>query len=118
MKWLTLSKIKQQCRIEPDFTEEDALLEMYGESAEEVLLNHLNRSYENLMEVYGHIPAPLIHASLMLVDVSYQHRSPVSPQNMSIVPYTFDILVKPYMRLANNVNENEYNNNRYGCTIL
>ena len=117
MKWLTIERIKQQCRIEPDFTEEDALLEMYGESAEEVLLNHLNRSYENLMEVYGHIPAPLIHASLMLVDVSYQHRSPVSPQNMSIVPYTFDILVKPYMRLANNVNENE-NDNRYVCTRL
>ena len=116
MKWLTLAKIKQQCRIEPDFTEEDTLLEMYGESAEDVLLNHLNRSYENLMEVYGHIPAPLIHASLMLVDVSYQHRSPVSPQNMSIVPYTFDILVKPYMRLANNYNEN--NNNRYGCPRL
>jgi len=116
MKWLTLERIKQQCRIEQAFTEEDSLLEMYGDSAEEVLLNHLNRSYENLMEVYGHIPAPLIHASLMLVDVSYQHRSPVSPQNMSIVPYTFDILTKPYMRLANNVNEN--NNNQYGCPRL
>jgi hypothetical protein len=71
------------------------------------------------MEVYGHIPAPLIHASLMLVDVSYHHRSPVSTQNMSIVPYTFDILTKPYMRLSTgNVNENEYNNNRYGCKNL
>ena len=114
MKWLTLAKIKQQCRIEPDFTEEDSLLEMYGESAEEVLLNHLNRSYEDLMQIYGQIPAPLIHASLMLVDVSYQHRSPVSPQNMSIVPYTFDILVKPYMRLAN-VEEPE---NKYCCGNL
>ena len=116
MKWLTLERIKQQCRIEQDSTEEDSLLEIYGESAEEVLLNHLNRSYEDIMEVYGRIPAPLIHASLMLVDTSYIHRSPVSPQNMSIVPYTFDILTKPYMRLANNVNEN--NNNRYGCPRL
>ena len=116
MKWLTLERIKQQCRIEPDFTEEDSLLEMYGESAEEVLLNHLNRSYEDIMQIYGRIPAPLVHASLMLVDVSYQHRSPVSPQNMSIVPYTFDILVKPYMRLTNNVNEN--NETRYGCKNL
>ena len=118
MKWLTLERIKQQCRIEPDFTEEDSLLEMYGESAEEVLLNHLNRSYEDLMEVYGHIPAPLVHASLMLVDVSYQHRSPVSPQNMSIVPYTFDILVKPYMRLTYNENDNDNNETRYGCKNL
>jgi hypothetical protein len=66
------------------------------------------------MQIYGRIPAPLIHASLMLVDVSYQHRSPVSPQNMSIVPYTFDILVKPYMRLAN-VEEPE---NKYCCGNL
>ena len=116
MKWLTLERIKQQCRIEPDFTEEDTLLEMYGESAEEVLLNHLNRSYEDIMQIYGRVPAPLVHASLMLVDVSYQHRSPVSPQNMSIVPYTFDILVKPYMRLTNNENEND--NNSYGCKNL
>ena len=117
MKWLTLTRIKQQCRIESTFTDEDDLLQMYGESAEEVLLNHLNRSYENIISVYGRIPAPLIHASLMLVDVSYQHRSPVSPQNMSKVPYTFDILVKPYMRLANNDNENN-NENRYVCKSL
>jgi hypothetical protein len=36
----------------------------------------------------------------MLVDVSYQYRSPVSAQNMSIVPYTFDLLVKPYVKLT------------------
>lgn len=115
MKWLTLQRIKQQCRIEQAFTEEDSLLEMYGESAEEVLLNHLRRSYEDIMEEYGQIPMPLVHAALMLVDVSYQHRSPVSPQNMSIVPYTFDILVKPYMRLAD-YNNNENNNNNV-CTL-
>ena len=116
MKWLTLEKCKKQCRIEQDFNDEDELLEMYGESAEETLLNHLNRSYEDLMEVYGRVPAPLVHASLMLVDVSYQYRSPVSSQNMSMVPYTFDILVKPYMRLADSTNE--LNNTQYGCKNL
>ena len=116
MKYLTLEKIKAQCRIEPDFTDEDTLLEAYGESAEETVLNTLCRSYENLMEVYGRVPAPILHATLMLVDVSYQHRSPVSSQNMSIVPYTFDILVKPYMRLADYGQTN--NNNQYGCKNL
>lgn len=118
MKWLTLQRIKQQLRIEAEFTEEDDLLTMYGESAEEVLLNYLNRSYEDLMGVYGHVPAPLIHASLMLVDTSYQYRSPVSTQSMSLVPYTFDLLVKPYMRLVSNENKNENDNNRYGCKNL
>lgn len=117
MKWLTLDKIKQQCRIEPDITEEDTLLEDYGESAEETLLNYLNRSYEDVMSVYGRIPAPLRQATLMLVDVSYQYRSPVSAQNMSLVPYTFDLLVKPYMRLADK-SETENNNNNCGCGKL
>lgn len=100
MKWLTLEAIKAQLRIEPDFTAEDELLEMYGDSAEETLLATLNRTFEDIIEVYGRMPAPLKHATLMLVDTSYQYRSPVSTQSMSLVPYTFDILVKPYMRLT------------------
>jgi hypothetical protein len=37
-------------------------------------------------------------------------RTAVSPQQMSPVPYAFDFLIKPYMRLAtkkNEPNENE-----------
>ena len=118
MKWLTLEKIKAQLRIEPDFHDEDDLLEEYGESAEDVLLNYLNRTYEDVIGVYGRVPAPLRHASLMLVDTSYQYRSPVSTQSMSLVPYTFDLLIKPYMRLASpNVNDNE-NEKKYGCNKL
>ena len=100
MKWLTLEKIKQQCRIEPDFTLEDTLLTGYGNSAESTILNHLNRTYYDLTEQYGEVPQDIINASLMLVDVWYQHRSPIEALNMSIVPYTFDLLIKPYMRLA------------------
>lgn len=107
MKWLTLEKIKQQCRIETDFTLEDTLLTGYGESAESTILNHLNRTYYDLLEQYGTIPQDIINASLMLVDVWYQHRSPVEALSMSIVPYTFDLLIKPYMRLAGSIGGGE-----------
>ena len=100
MKWLTLEQMKAQLRIEADFTAEDTLLVSYGESAEETLLNYLNRPYQDIIERYGKVPQPLVQASLMLVDVSYQHRSPISVTNISLVPYTFDLLVKPYMRLT------------------
>ena len=100
MKWLTLDTIKAQLRIEADFTAEDTLLGSYGEAAEETLLNYLNRPYQDIIELYGKVPLPLVQASLMLVDVSYQHRSPISVTNISLVPYTFDLLVKPYMRLT------------------
>ena len=99
MKWLTLESIKDQCRIEQDFNDEDRILTLYGEAAEDTLLNYVNRTYEEVIEQYGHVPAALVQASLMLVDTSYQHRSPVSSQNMSQVPYTFDMIIKPYMKL-------------------
>ena len=105
MKFLTIDKIKQQLRL--DCTCEAELLEAYGNSAEETLAGHLGYNNENnvpdvdeMLEAYGGtMPAPLVQAALMLVDTSYQFRSPVSAQNMSVVPYTFDLLVKPYVKL-------------------
>lgn len=109
MKWLTIDYIKQHSRI--DYDCEDALLEVYGEAAEETVMNIIRRDYDEIVEKFGTtdkpVPAALIHASLVLVDLSYTQRSPVSQQNMYIVPYTFDMLVKPYMKLANDNNENE-----------
>lgn len=97
MKFLTLEYIKKHSRIDYDI--EDSLLELYGASAEDTTINMLNRSYENLIETYGEVPPAIMQAALMLVDVSYTQRSPISPQNMSVVAYTFDALIKPYMIL-------------------
>lgn len=111
MKWLEIDYIKQHSRI--DYDCEDALLELYAESAEEMVLNTLGRTYEDLLESFGidqpdgskHVPAAIVQASLMLVDSSYTNRSPISPTNMYQVPYTFDFLVKPYMKLTTNDNK-------------
>ena len=105
MKFLTIDKIKQQLRL--DCTCEAELLEDYGNSAEGTLAAYIGFMDENnlpsvdkMLEAYGGtMPAPLVQAALMLVDTSYQFRSPVRAQNMSVVPYTFDLLVKPYVKL-------------------
>ncbi len=103
MKWLSIDFVKQHSRI--DFDYEDPLLELYIDSAEETVAQCLNRGktvdemVADLTAVYGHMPAPIYHATLMLVELSYQYRSPVGPQNIYMVPYTFDMLVKPYMKL-------------------
>ena len=104
MKYLTLELIKSHVRIDGNY--EDALLQLYGETAEETVMIYLNRgktvddAYNSLVAEYGSLPSAIKQATLMLVDVSYQYRSPVSPNNMSSVPYTFEILVKPYMKLS------------------
>lgn len=112
MKWLTLEKIKAQLRIEQDFTLEDDILEMYGESAEDSVLDIIRRSYEDVLEKYGKVPTPLIHASLMLVDISYKERGPVSSQNLYQVPYAVDFKLKPYMKLSDE--DEQTNNTQYG----
>mgnify|MGYP002519743612 FL=1 len=100
MKWLTIERIKQQCRIELEFHDEDCILELYGESAEDAIIEVLNRSYEDLFETYGRIPAPIVHASLMLVAQSYKDREKDLVQQV-YENHTFSLLLKPYMRLAN-----------------
>lgn len=99
MNILTLDIIKQQCRIEPEMTEEDSLLELYGNAAEETVLNYCNRTLESLYEEYGSIPAAITQGALLLVANSYKNREPASITNLYLVPYTFDALVKPYMIL-------------------
>ena len=106
MKWLTLTLIKQQLRLEQDYHDEDALLELYGGSAENTILQCTNRTVDELkaMNPAGadtdNIPDDIMEASLMLVTVSYRYRTPIDMQNLSIVPYTFDLKIKNYVRLA------------------
>lgn len=103
MKFLSLEYIKKHSRIEYDC--EDALLEAYGDAAEETLAGYIGRGdtveamMTSLTEQYGKIPASIYIAGLMLVDLSYTHRSPVSPQQLYVIPYAFDRMVKPYMKL-------------------
>lgn len=111
MKWLTLEWIKKHSRI--DFDCEDELLEMYGVAAEDTVLNLIARSYTEVMEQWGEVPKPLFVAALMLVEVSYTQRAPITQTNLYTVPYAFDMMVKPYMRLASNSYDNN-NTQGYG----
>ena len=101
MKFITFEQIKQQLRLDKEQAEmEHDMLCDYGDSAEETVLNTLNTTMEDIIEQYGRVPKPIVHATLMLVDNAYKERSPVSPQNMLPVPYSFDLMLKPYMKLT------------------
>ena len=118
MKWLTIDWIKQHSRICADGEEE--LLELYGNDAEQTVLNLIRRDYTDLLETYGEVPAPLYMAALMLVEVDYNYRSPDAMNNLYQVKYGFDQKIKPYMRLAGSGSSGLTNNsnNNYGCKNL
>jgi hypothetical protein len=104
MKWLTLNDIKDQLRIEHDYTDDDAILTRYGNSAEATVLNITGRTFDELkaMNPTGEdaIPPDLFEATVMLVTESYQHRSPGSMQQLYLIPCGFDMKIRPYIRLA------------------
>lgn len=98
MTFLTLETIKAHSRIVG--TLEDSVLTIYANAAEATVLNVCNTTYEALIQKYETVPAPLVQAALMLVDTAYTYRAPINPTNLYLVPYTFDMLVKPYMILT------------------
>ena len=108
MKFLKLEDIKAQCRIEPDFTDEDTLLTAYGGAAENTLLRICNRTYSDLLENFGEddgkggkvVPADFRVAALMQAKHLYEHRGPTENVSVSMVPYALDLLIKPFMRLT------------------
>jgi len=110
MKYLTLEYIKDHSRICHDA--EDRYLERIGAAAERVVLNLCWRTIEDIYEEYGEVPEDFKEVTLLLVEHLYTHRGPTENMSASVVPYTFDMMLKPYMRLTNyNVNNN---NNGYG----
>ena len=97
MRWSNLDAIRKHSRI--DFCCDDSLLEEYVEAAEDTILEMLRRSETDLIDTYGKVPAAIRQATQLLVESSYNHRSPSSAQNLRIVPYGIDFLRKPYMIL-------------------
>lgn len=113
MKFLTLKEIKAQCRIEEDFTLEDTLLTAYGGASENALLRVCNRTYDDLLENFGEddgeggnvVPPDFRIAALMLAKHLYEHRGPTENVSLSMVPYSIDLLIKPFMRLTTSAEE-------------
>jgi hypothetical protein len=99
MKWLSIEFIKEHSKI--DFSNEEGLLELCGDSAEETIMDITRRSYEELKEMGGgKIPAKLYEAGLMLVENSYVNRSPSSTQQLYAVPHAFDMKIKNFIKLT------------------
>ena len=71
MRWLKIDYIKQHSRI--DYDCEDAILELYGDAAEEMVLNITGRTYEEIVEKYGKEGKPVPSALPPRRRVQVQH---------------------------------------------
>lgn len=94
MNYLSLDLIKKQCRIDSNFNDDDEILSLYGDSAEDFLSQHLNCQLDDIAaENSGQLPRNLISAMLLYVDYLYNESG--SAQNYDL-PQAYWILVNPY----------------------
>ena len=118
LKIVTLAELKLQMRVEEN--DEDNLITLYGIAAERQIITETRRSMQELCAIgyeesngeapSGDIdakwfPAMLRTAILMFAAQLYRYREPViSGTIVADVPYSIEVLVKPYVRLSNNDN--------------
>lgn len=99
---LTLSQIKEQCRLEDDFTEEDTFLSLLADAAKAKAETYLNR---NLYSLEEEIPADdedgivitgdIRLGLLMLVSHWYENRGSVTEVEKLETPQAFEFLLQP-----------------------
>lgn len=116
MKWLSIDYIKQHSRI--DYDCEDALLELYGNAAEQAVMNLLQRDYEDIVATFGivtgdtrtdmPVPAAIVNATLLVCDHLYNHRAPDETVQLHSVR-SLEFLLKPYMRLCGTFGDDQRN---------
>ena len=101
MEYLTVEYIKAHSRI--DYNCEDDLIDLYGSAAESAVLDLLGRSLDDLKEANGGlVPPKVIVATLEITDILLSHRSPIDNISKSIIPYNYDMFLKPYIVLTSN----------------
>ena len=116
LKYVTMAELKQQMRV--DYEEEDSIIRAYGRAAEDAIVKGTSRSEDELLrmgyeeemgqvptaeEMVGveYFPSRLKVAILMFAANLYRNREPVASVAQNAVPYSFDVLTKPYKRLKN-----------------
>ena len=97
MRYTNIEDLKKNARIDGD--EENEYLEECCITAEAIVLEILNRTFEDIVEKYGVVPPPVRHATLMLATYYYNNREPDKGANNALCPDNVEILLKPYMVL-------------------
>jgi len=96
MLTVTLSEVKAHLRLESDYTTEDSILQSYVDAAEKSIENWMNRTWANLLDNYGEIPADLKIAVLKLTESMYKNRGIEGAYATYQIPYQFKALITPY----------------------
>jgi hypothetical protein len=96
---ITIEQLKRQLRIEPDYTDDDVLLQYLLDTAEISVENFLGA---NALSGYtsNDIPTPVLQATIMLAGHWYLNPNMVAFGLGTEVPYSFQFLLNPYKQIV------------------
>lgn len=101
MEIITLDEFKEQIQLndDADYDSEDNYLTSLIEVSEEAVLSHLQRTYDELISVYGVMPFAIKHAVKLMAAHLYNSREPVTfGVTGAKVPLSFEYLLIPYLK--------------------
>ena len=103
MQYLTLEQSKKHINIESDFVDDDVYITSLIDVAECSVELHVNQSLEDIATVNGGVlPAPLIHAMLLMVGNFYANREMVSfASKTTEIPFNYVYLIDFYKNYSN-----------------
>jgi uncharacterized phage protein (predicted DNA packaging) len=99
--YLDIDLVKKHLNIESGYTDDDELLLLYMEAAEDAVRVHVNEDLETIAEKNGGcIPTPLFQAMLLQVGNLYQNREIVGTK-VETVPFAYQYLINLYRNFEN-----------------
>ena len=101
MEYLTLDQIKKHLNIDDYYEGDDEYLTTLGDVCEQIIAEHIETPLATIVEERGGMPAPLIHAMLLLLGTLYLSREHVTFGQAYQIPAscsnTLDYLLHPYI---------------------
>lgn len=96
---IPLDALKKEMNV--DYPNDDEYITMLGQVALQCLFRTTRRSVSELKQMNGGVfPQSIILASTKLAAHWYRVREVVSSTQQVVVPCTFELLIKPYIRLG------------------
>lgn len=95
--YVTAEEVKKQANV--DFTADDEYISNLIEASEMAVENIINTKLSEY-EAEGKLAAPLRQAILLFAANLYENREPVSYGKTTVVPFTLNYLIMPYIKLT------------------
>lgn len=94
--YLDLNIVKKHLNVDDWFTSDDEYISGLIDVAEEIVSKHLDNKLDAIVSDNGSMPAPIMHACMLLIGNFYANRESIAFANATELPLGYSYLLQPY----------------------